>query len=204
MRQRGHDFKQSPRHDDDSRTVSEDGKYSTKKRFLLTVKSWISIFSFYLSIYLFICFKNSQFPTAKTERNALPGEFVEERARKYLKDITGFGPRTVGSYENEKLAVDYLLKELNNIKKRAHPVHDFQIDLQTVSGSFTLGFIGGLNSVYENVNNILVKVSPKGGAQHSLLVNCHYDSVAESPGKIYFELLFSPFQFKGSLILFFL
>ena len=180
MRQRGQDSRQSPTHPEVS---SEDDKYITKKRFLLTAKSWITIIVFFLSIYIFICFKNTQFPTAKTKRGALPGEFVEERARKYLKDITGFGPRTVGSYENEKLAVDYLLKELSNIKKRAHPVHDIQIDLQTVSGSFTLGFIGGLNSVYENVNNILVKVGPKSGAEHSLLVNCHYDSVAESPGE---------------------
>ena len=181
MRQRGQDFSKIGQKSNEEST--DDDKYAIKGKFLISSKPWAAIFAFFIGIYVFVCIRNVHFPNPKTKRTALPGEFVEERARKYLKDITSFGPRTVGSYENEKLAVDYILKELNNLKKRANDAHEIEIDLQTTSGSFTLGFIGGLNSVYENVNNILVKVSPKGGARHSLLVNCHYDSVAESPGR---------------------
>ena len=157
---------------------------TTKRdKFTLSVKTWVAIFTFFLGIYGFVCVWNIHFPTAKTKRSAAKREFVEERARRYLKDITAFGPRTVGSEENEKLVVDYLLKELEKIKAAAHSAHDVEIEKFPVSGTFTLGFIGGFNSVYENVNNIVVKVSPKGGADDSLLVNCHYDTSAESPGR---------------------
>ncbi len=165
---------------------SDDEKYSPKKKFMLSSKTWVAVVAFHLSLFVFVWMRNLHFPTAKTKRSAGPGEFVEERARKYLRDITNIAPRTVGSIENEKLVVNYLLREFEQIKKRASDVHDFQVDLFTVSGTFTLGFIGGFNSVYENVNNILVKVSPKGRpTDNSLLVNCHYDSVAESPGEQY-------------------
>ena len=143
------------------------------------------VFILHAALYAFIDYRSYSFPEAKTVANHKPGDFVEERARDYLLAITalGDGTRPVGSPENEVLAVQYLMKELNKIKTAAKHSHQIDVDLQTTTGSFTLKFLGEFSSYYENMNNILVKLSPRGNtANDSLLVNCHYDSVVDSPG----------------------
>ncbi len=180
MRQRGQNFSKNP--SDAGEELATEDKYSSNYSVCYGKKLWLTIFTFYIFLYLTVCMRNTTFPDPKTKQNSLPGDFVEERARKYLKDLTSMGPRTVGSVQNEKLAVDYLTRQLEKIKTNSKPQHDVQIDVQKVSGTFTLGFIGGFNSIYENMNNIIVKLSPRAGSNDSLLVNCHYDSVAESPG----------------------
>lgn len=43
-----------------------------------------------------------------------------------------------------------------------------------------------MTSVYRNVQNVVVKLAgaSDGNGNHSLLLNCHYDSVPGSPGMI--------------------
>lgn len=43
-----------------------------------------------------------------------------------------------------------------------------------------------MTSVYRNIQNVIVKLAGEsdGNGNHSLLLNCHYDSVPGSPGKI--------------------
>ncbi len=180
MRQRSQNLSKNHSHSDED--IAKEDKYNSNYTSTYGKRLWLTIFAFNIFLYLAVCMRNTSFPEPKTKQNSLPGDFVEERARKYLKDLTSMGPRTVGSVQNEKLAVDYLTRQLEKIKANSKSQHDVQIDVQRVSGTFTLGFIGGFNSIYENVNNIIVKLSPRAGSKHSLLVNCHYDSVAESPG----------------------
>ncbi|MBN3279846.1 ERMP1 metallopeptidase, partial [Polyodon spathula] len=113
---------------------------------------------------------------------ASTGEFNAVRARKHLEHITAFGPRPVGSPENEILTVNYLLEEIEKIKAGSNKAHTISVDVQKPTGSFTIDFLGGFTSYYDRVSNVVVKLEPKRGAKHAMLANCHFDSVANSPG----------------------
>ncbi|XP_051876368.1 endoplasmic reticulum metallopeptidase 1 isoform X2 [Pristis pectinata] len=104
------------------------------------------------------------------------------RARKYLQDITDFGPRPAGSPANEILTVNYLLDQIQKIKEGSTAVHSIAVDVQRPTGFFSIDFLGGFTSYYANVANVVVKLEPKNGAKHAVLANCHFDSVANSPG----------------------
>uniref|UniRef100_A0A8B9K7S0 Endoplasmic reticulum metallopeptidase 1 n=1 Tax=Astyanax mexicanus TaxID=7994 RepID=A0A8B9K7S0_ASTMX len=111
------------------------------------------------------------------------GEFSSERARKHLEHITSVGPRPVGSVENEVLTVNYLLQQVELVQaESAAGPHAVTVDVQRPTGSFSIDFLGGFTSYYDRVTNIAVKLEPKTGAQHFMLANCHFDSVANSPG----------------------
>ncbi|XP_010891145.2 endoplasmic reticulum metallopeptidase 1 [Esox lucius] len=111
------------------------------------------------------------------------GEFNAVRARKHLERITSVGPRPVGSRENEVLTVNFLLEQIEHIKAdSASGPHSVTVDVQKPTGSFSIDFLGGFTSYYDKVSNIAVRLEPKAGAQHLMLANCHFDSVANSPG----------------------
>ena len=55
--------------------------------------------------------------------------------------------------------------------------------LQKPRGSFNLQFVDGLTHSYRNIQNVVAKLESGTGAKHSLLVNCHFDSVPQSAGK---------------------
>uniref|UniRef100_A0A3Q1K5W1 Endoplasmic reticulum metallopeptidase 1 n=1 Tax=Anabas testudineus TaxID=64144 RepID=A0A3Q1K5W1_ANATE len=111
------------------------------------------------------------------------GEFNALRARQHLEQITSVGPRPVGSQENEVLTVGYLLEQIENIRvETAAGPHQLTVDVQRPTGSFSIDFLGGFTSFYDRVTNIAVRLEPKGGAQHLMLANCHFDTVANSPG----------------------
>ncbi|XP_058513360.1 endoplasmic reticulum metallopeptidase 1 [Ochotona princeps] len=109
-------------------------------------------------------------------------EFDASRARNYLEHITAIGPRTTGSPENEVLTVGYLLEQIRRIEAQSHSLHRISVDVQRPTGSFSLDFLGGFTSYYDNITNVVVKLEPRAGAQHAVLANCHFDSVANSPG----------------------
>ncbi|CAH0380645.1 unnamed protein product [Bemisia tabaci] len=111
-----------------------------------------------------------------------PGRFIAERAKNHLYNLTSMGPRPVGSVENEILAVDFLKKEINSIISKSIPLHRISIDLQKTSGAFPLEFLDGLTNVYKNVQNVIVKIGPVEESEHSMLINCHIDTVPDSPG----------------------
>ncbi|XP_061118200.1 endoplasmic reticulum metallopeptidase 1 [Conger conger] len=111
------------------------------------------------------------------------GEFNAIRARKHLEKITGVGPRPVGSVENEVLTVNYLLEQIQHIQAEATKgPHSISVDVQRPTGSFSIDFLGGFTSYYDKVTNVAVKLEPKAGAEHLMLANCHFDTVANSPG----------------------
>jgi len=157
---------------------------------------WLIIFSFFAVILLYVHAMFYTVPPAVTVDNAGAGEFVEERARKTLNDLTAFGARPVGSRANEELSVDYLLNEITQIRRQMNvEQHSLDIDVQRVSGTFALDFLGQFTSCYDNVNNVIAKLCPKHGSNDSLLVNCHYDTAVNATGiyvKLYFQLIFYP------------
>ncbi|KTF86537.1 hypothetical protein cypCar_00043985 [Cyprinus carpio] len=105
-----------------------------------------------------------------------PKHFSSVRARKHLEQITSIGPRTVGSPENENTTVSYLLDQIEQIRSESETgPHSITVDIQRPSGCFSIG-------CYDRITNIAVKLQPKTSAQHFMLANCHFDSVANSPG----------------------
>ena len=152
--------------------------------------TWLLIFSFFAVILLYVHAVFNTVPPAVTIDNASAGQFVEERARKTLNDFTALGQRPVGSKANEELSVDYLLNEITRIRSQMDVEHhSMEIDVQRVSGTFTIDFLGQFTSCYDNVKNVIVKLCPKHGSNDSLLVNCHYDTVVNSTG-IYARMIF--------------
>jgi len=146
---------------------------------------WLLTFAFFATIVLFVHTVFKTLPAAVTIDNANAGQFVEERARNTLNDLTAFGARPVGSKANEDLAVDYILNEIIEIQRHMRvEQHSMDVDVQRVSGTFSLDFLGHFTNCYDNVNNIIVKLCPKHGSNDSLLVNCHYDTAVNSTGKI--------------------
>ncbi|KAK7484073.1 hypothetical protein BaRGS_00024685 [Batillaria attramentaria] len=138
----------------------------------------------YGAIWLLIHWRISQFPTPLDPKDAKPSDFVEKRARTHLDKLTQLGPRVAGSASNFA-AEKYILGEIGKVKAACNPTHTFEVDVQTVSGTFVMDFealgIGKYASVYENQKNILVKLGPSG-SNDSVLINCHYDTVIDSPG----------------------
>ncbi|RMC19459.1 hypothetical protein DUI87_04070 [Hirundo rustica rustica] len=111
-----------------------------------------------------------------------PRDFSASRAREYLDNITAIGPRTVGSPENEVLAVNYLLEQIREIERESTDAHKIYVDIQRPTGSFSIDFLGGFTSYYANITNVVVKLEPRNGAEHAVLSNCHFDSVPNTPG----------------------
>ncbi|XP_037121911.1 endoplasmic reticulum metallopeptidase 1 [Syngnathus acus] len=112
------------------------------------------------------------------------GDFNAERARQHLERITSVGPRPVGSHENEVLTVDYLLEQIEKVRMTTErgPHLQLSVEVQRPTGSFSIDFLGGFTSFYDRITNVVVRLEPKGGAEHLMLANCHFDSVANSPG----------------------
>ncbi|XP_048877075.1 endoplasmic reticulum metallopeptidase 1 [Brienomyrus brachyistius] len=111
------------------------------------------------------------------------GGFSATKARGHLDHITSLGPRPVGSLENEVQTVNYLLGQIERIRAETAPGHHLiTVDVQRPTGSFSIDFLGGFTSYYDKITNIAVKLEPKSGAKHFMLANCHFDTVANSPG----------------------
>ncbi|KAL1130292.1 hypothetical protein AAG570_013230 [Ranatra chinensis] len=121
-------------------------------------------------------------PIMRKDETTNPGRFIAERAMDHVYNLTSLGPRPVGSFENEVLAVNVLTKEIYSVIKKTKKVHRISFDIQKTSGAFPLMFLDGLTNVYRNVQNVIVKIGPLIPSPYSVLVNCHFDTVADSPG----------------------
>jgi acetylornithine deacetylase/succinyl-diaminopimelate desuccinylase-like protein len=101
------------------------------------------------------------------------------------------GPRIAGSYENEVLAIKFFQEAINSIVEQAKPIHEVQMDIQKTSGAFPLHFLDGMINVYRDVQNVIVRVSSlHAPSAHSLLVNCHFDTVPGSPGESCHDIIY--------------
>lgn len=136
-----------------------------------------------VSLTVIILEKKLPEPLLTDSEGLYPEKFVAERARNNLIKLTKIGPRITGSYENEVSAVNFLKNEIQNVVKEAHNNHEIQVDVTKHSGAFSLTFLDGMTNVYRNVQNVIVKIGSRIKSKHSLLVNCHFDTFPESPGK---------------------
>ncbi|BFG06210.1 endoplasmic reticulum metallopeptidase 1-like [Drosophila madeirensis] len=119
-------------------------------------------------------------PTPLTEHESNQGVFIAERAHKTLAGLASIGTKVVGSQHNEVETVQFLLREVELIKQQVLlEYYDIEIDVQVASGSYVHWTMLNL---YQGVQNIVIKLSPKNSASETyLLVNSHFDSKPTSP-----------------------
>ncbi|CAH1181734.1 unnamed protein product [Phyllotreta striolata] len=145
---------------------------------------FLGLLSLIVIVFSLVIFIEKQLPVGlriQDERQN-PDSFIAERAYNWLKTLTEIGPRPAGSYENEILAVNLLKSAIENIIGEANENHLIELDVQKVSGAFNLKFLDGMTNVYRDLQNVVVKLGSKKRSPHSLLINCHFDSVVDSPG----------------------
>lgn len=126
-------------------------------------------------------------PIALTEVDAqLPeykDRFIAEKAIHFLSELTALGPRVAGSYENDVLAVEFMIKTLTGIDQKFNSgKYKVEIERQTASGHFPLTFLDGMTHVYNDVQNVVARIQASPATNESLLMNCHFDTVPDSPG----------------------
>lgn len=164
--------------------------YNNNNRINLPLKTshLLSLFVLILVVCTLVIIIEKQLPPGLkiNDEKQNPNRFIAERAYGHLKNLTSLGSRIVGSYENEVLAVDLLKKEINTIINDAKEHNLIELDVQKVSGSFALQFLDGMTNAYQDLQNVVVKVGSKIQSKHSLLINCHFDTVVDSPGKFFY------------------
>ncbi|KAH8371339.1 hypothetical protein KR093_007017 [Drosophila rubida] len=119
-------------------------------------------------------------PKANMMEDSDKNVFVAERAYKDLYTLSNIGTKMVGSKENEIEAVQFLLKQLNQIKEDSlKEYYDIDIELSQASGQYAFA---NLLAIYQGVQNIVVKLSPRNSTSETfLLVNSHFDSKPFTP-----------------------
>ncbi|RVE52927.1 hypothetical protein evm_002404 [Chilo suppressalis] len=124
-------------------------------------------------------------PAPLMRKDAPADRFIAENAYDHLVNLTNIGPRVAGTYENEVAAVAVLVAAAKQIAREASPHNVVDIDVQRASGAFSLSFFDGMNNIYSDVQNVVVRARSVGGLpgrRTALLLNCHYDTVPDSPG----------------------
>ena len=110
-------------------------------------------------------------------KNVDPVIMSEMRAFEHIEEITKMGIRTVGSDANEKAAPEYIQRQIREAAKGSPRESEVDIEVQHVSGSFHLNFIGGFANAYEDVTNVIVRLrSSSTTSNKAVLVNSHFDS----------------------------
>lgn len=162
----------------------DENKYKGKETLMLSTWMALVVLAWLLGVFTLVILMDRRLPAPLTlaDLPQHPHSFIEERARKSLRAITALGARPSGSYENEVLAVQIIRRELDRISGSALPIHRLEVDIQKPRGNFNLKFVDGMTHSYQNIQNIVVKLESGTGSSSALLVNCHFDSVPQSPG----------------------
>ncbi|XP_050071851.1 endoplasmic reticulum metallopeptidase 1-like [Anopheles maculipalpis] len=133
---------------------------------------------------LLTSYLSTRLPPALTVENLerSPNAFIAERAWASLKTLNDMGPKPAGSQANEVMAYEFLLKEVQRIEASKHDSQQLELDSQTVTGAFSISLLNqSMTSMYRNVQNVVVRLVGSD-ARQALLLNCHFDTVASSPG----------------------
>lgn len=113
----------------------------------------------------------------------LPNQFHALKARAHMEDITALGIRHVGSQANEFHAKNLIISKVEDIQASASKDVEIEISVQHPSGGFYVNFLGGITHIYQNVTNVVVRVSRRGAHhKHAFMVNAHYDSALGTLG----------------------
>lgn len=117
----------------------------------------------------------------QTALEAYEDTFVGERSERDLFEFARIGTKLVGTAANEQSAVQFLITKIEKIIAEAREdLYDIEYDIQEATGSYVI--FDMVNS-YQSIQNVIVKFSTKeSNSTNYLLINSHYDTVAESTG----------------------
>ncbi|VDM97864.1 unnamed protein product [Thelazia callipaeda] len=148
----------------------------------LGFRHWFLIFTIIGIIYGFVVYQYSKMPEVKPTGQF--DEFSEERARVLLQSLTNLGPRPSGSENCEVHAFNLITDKLKLAKAEvdARGRNRLEIDIQRPSGCFDLKFLSSFTLCYHKITNIIARIGPKTPSKHSILLNCHFDTMPDSPG----------------------
>ena len=106
-------------------------------------------------------------------------------ARQHVERLAAMGVKVAGNTQTEQAAPGYILAVLDEVRAAAHADVRVEVAVQRPSGSFNTDFLGGINAVYQNVTNVVCRISRRTearGTADALIINSHFDSAIGSPG----------------------
>lgn len=168
------------------RTMADNYNYRSRKLNVHNISTWWALLIFGAVFLLGSISKHRlcSLPNPLTANEIVShnASFIAERAFYDLNILTSFGPRPTGTEANEILAVDFFKRELGYITDGAHANQLIETDIQVVSGAYYIPFKPHpMNNVYRNVQNVVALLAGRDEGQlrnNTLMLNCHFDSVA--------------------------
>ncbi len=110
-----------------------------------------------------------------------PNQFHAPKARSHMEGLVALGFRHVGSEANEIHAKDLIVQRVEEIIATASPDVKIEISVQHPTGGYYVDFLGGITHIYQNITNVVVRLSRRGTPPlHAFMVNAHYDSALGS------------------------
>ncbi|MBA0635733.1 hypothetical protein Godav_025629 [Gossypium davidsonii] len=150
--------------------------------------SWLTLFAVIVySSWAVYQYQYENLPVPLTAEQAGKRGFSEVAAMKHVKALTELGPHTIGSDAIE-LALQYVLAELENIKKTAHWEVDVEVDLFHVNVGATRldsGMFVDRTIIYSDLDHIVLRMLPKyapEARENAILVSSHIDTVFSTEG----------------------
>ncbi|VDN55580.1 unnamed protein product [Dracunculus medinensis] len=148
----------------------------------LGFRHWLLILFVVGTVYGLVVYQDNRMPSV------IPAgqykKFSEIRARHLLNALTDLGPRPSGSKACEVDAVNIITRRLNNVRYeiKSRGVNRFEMDIQRPSGCYDLKFLSSFTLCYSKITNIVARIGPATPAKHAILLNCHFDTLPDSPG----------------------
>jgi Peptidase family M28 len=113
-------------------------------------------------------------------------DFSAERVKPVIEGLAECGVKNVGSIANEICAVEFLKEQIRDIMTNS--TSDWSLEHQISDpGSYHLDFLGGVEPVYDKIQNIIIRVPRQSKVSENpqaktVLISAHYDSALGSVG----------------------
>uniref|UniRef100_A0A915MCF9 FXNA-like protease n=1 Tax=Meloidogyne javanica TaxID=6303 RepID=A0A915MCF9_MELJA len=168
-----------------SRERKSSRRDSSRERFSgqLGFFHWLFVFAMLAALYGLVVLLDLKMPDVKPANQY--EHFSEMRARQFLTQIASLGPRPSGSEALEIHAFRIITEKINSLKEvvKRNDVNRIEMDIQRPTGCYDLKFLSVFTLCYHKVTNIVARIGPKKGpTDFSILINCHFDTLPDTPG----------------------